>query len=100
MHEILLSEDEARNATQFKECFIVQPNNNPSPSGSTNRLFGLMHSGNGNGQPCPEGFRYTSDNNTQWLRVEDLRELVEKTADDYSIEKSRWSMEDVPGAQV
>lgn len=94
VHEILLSEDEARNATQFRECFIVQPNNNPAG----HRFAGLMSSGNGNGQACPEGFRYTSDNNTEWLRVEELKRLVEKTADDYSIEKSRWSMEDVPGA--
>ena len=59
-------------------------------------LLEFMHSGNGNGQACPEGFRYTSDNNTQWLKVNDLKELVEKISDDYSIEHSRWSMDDVP----
>ena len=91
VHETLLSEDEARHATQYKECFVVQPNGNPGQD-----LFESLHSGNGNGQACPEGFRYTSDNNTQWLKVNDLKELVEKISDDYSIEHSRWSMDDVP----
>ena len=95
VHEILLSEDESRNASQYKECFIVRPNNHSS-SPSFNEL---ISSEIGNGIACPEGFRYTSDNNTQWLKVDDLRKLVEKTTDDYSIEKSRWSMEDVPGGE-
>ncbi len=91
VHEILLSEDEARNAFQYKECFIVQPNHHVKQG-----LSEFMHLGSNNGQPCPEGFRYTSDNNTEWLKVDDLRQLVEKISDDYSIEDSRWAMEDVP----
>ncbi len=91
VHELLLSEDEARNAVQFKECFIVQPNNQPREY-----LFEFTRSGNNNGQLCREGFTYTSDNNTEWLGVDDLRRLVEKISDDYSIENSRWSMDDVP----
>ena len=48
------------------------------------------------GQACPPEFRYTSDNNTDWMSVADLKVLVDKIVDDYSIEKSRWSMDDVP----
>jgi UDP-N-acetylglucosamine 4,6-dehydratase len=29
------------------------------------------------GTPVVEGFSYTSDNNSQWLSVEDLRSLVQ-----------------------
>ena len=85
LHEILLSEDEARNAVQFEKCFIVQPNENLQKD--------LLK---GKGSSCPEDFRYTSDTNAEWLSVDDLRELVDKISDDYGIEKSRWAMEDMP----
>jgi hypothetical protein len=33
---------------------------------------------NGNGgRPCPDGFHYSSDNNSRWLSVDELRRLVE-----------------------
>ena len=31
---------------------------------------------NRNGKKVPEGFSYSSDNNTEWLSVEDIRELL------------------------
>ena len=52
-------------------------------------------SGNG-GNPCPEGFRYTSDNNENVMAIADLRETLMRIEDDYSIEKARWSMDDIP----
>jgi UDP-N-acetylglucosamine 4,6-dehydratase len=91
VHETLLSEDEARNAVQFKECFIVQHNHQLRKS-----LFEPIGSSNNKGQPCPDGFGYASDNNTEWMMVDDLKVLVKKIEDDYSIEQSRWSMDDVP----
>jgi len=48
------------------------------------------------GRPCSLDFSYTSDNNTNWLSVEDLRDNIERVVDDYTIEKSRWSKEGVP----
>ncbi len=89
INEVLISEDEARNAIEFKECFIVQNNFN-----LRNGL--LNHLGKDKGRDCSEGFKYTSDTNTEWLSIEDLKILVEKITDDYSIENSRWSMNDVP----
>lgn len=89
IHETLISEDEARNTIQFKECYLVQ--SNPRLKNE------LLRGRNGNvGQICDEGFRYSSDNNTDWLKAEELKTLVNQIADDYKIEKSRWSMEDVP----
>ena len=89
INEVLISEDEARNAIQFKECFIVQ-NNVQLRNGL------LSHLGKDKGQSCQEGFKYTSDTNTEWMSIEDLKGLVGKIVDDYSIETSRWSMSDVP----
>ena len=91
VHEILLSEDEARNAFQYSECFIVRPNHH-----ARRGLSKFMRSAKNNGQTCENGFCYTSNNNTEWLKINDLKKLVEKISDDYSIENSRWSMEDVP----
>ena len=89
VHETLISEDEARNSVEFKECYVVQP--------SSDLRNELLKGRNGSlGKLCSEGFRYSSENNTAWLTVKDLRELAEKIVDDYSIEKSRWTMTDVP----
>ena len=90
LHETLIGEDEARSAVRFKECYIVQPH---LPS----QRDLLKGNGDGSkGQLCPEGFKYTSDTNKEWLTVKDLKSLVDHISDDYAIEHSRWSMEDVP----
>lgn len=89
VHETLLSEDEARNAVQFKECFVVQPD-------AKLREELLKQRGESKHELCPKDFRYTSDSNPEWMTVEDLKGLVDKIADDYSIEKSRWAMDDIP----
>jgi len=85
VHEMLISEDEARNAVEFNECFIVQAH-----PGLRKSLL------EGEGKPCPESFRYASDTNPEWLTVEDLQRLVEQIHSDYEIETRRWSLEDVP----
>ncbi len=86
LHETLISEDEARNTWAYKECYIVQP------FAGLNRFPGGKSA---NGHLCLEGFKYTSDSNSQWLTINDLQKLVEQISDDYTIEKSRWLMEDV-----
>ncbi len=89
IHETLISEDEARNTIQFKECYLVQPNAQLREE--------LLKGRNGSkGEACPGTFKYASDNNSEWLEVDDLKRLVSQIADDYTIEQSRWSMEDVP----
>ncbi len=85
IHETLISREEARNTIEFKQCYIVKP------------CFEAVSIGaKGRGKACPGGFEYTSETNTEWLSVEALRKLIENISDDYSIERSRWSMEDVP----
>ncbi|MDP8213033.1 MAG: UDP-N-acetylglucosamine 4,6-dehydratase (inverting) [Candidatus Zapsychrus exili] len=85
VHEVLISEDEARNTVKFSECFIVQHN----------EMFKkdlLKYKG----ELCSSDFRYSSDNNVDLMSVDELKVLVEKIVDDYSIESSRWAMDDVP----
>jgi UDP-N-acetylglucosamine 4,6-dehydratase len=85
IHETLISEDEARNAVMFKDCFVVQPDAALRKALARDK-----------GRACPEGFGYNSGDNDSWLSVPELKKLVEQVADDYAIEDSRWSMDDLP----
>jgi UDP-N-acetylglucosamine 4,6-dehydratase len=66
LHEVLLSEDEARNALELDEMYIIQPSHPWWKRGN------WVH-----GRELPQGFRYTSDSNEQWLSHEQLQELIE-----------------------
>jgi UDP-N-acetylglucosamine 4,6-dehydratase len=66
LHEVLLSEDESRNTVETGDMFIIQPAHlwwKKDNWKSARRL--------------PEGFRYASDTNAQWLTPEDLYALVD-----------------------
>ncbi len=89
IHETLISEDEARNTVEFKDCYVVQPNADKR----TELLKNNVPSG---GRLCPEEFEYSSDNNTQWLTVDQLQDMVQSVSDDYEIEKSRWALDHLP----
>ena len=83
IHEILIGEDEGRNAIEYDECYVVKQ---APVDVNTIKDCNL----------CPEGFSYTSENNSQKISIEELHRVLEQISDDYSIEKSRWSMEDIP----
>lgn len=88
VHETLISEDDARNTMAFKECYVIWPH---APSREA-----LLKAYQGYGELCPETFRYSSETNSQWLGVEELRGAVDQIVSDFAIERSRWAMEDVP----
>lgn len=81
IHETLVGEDEGYNTTEYKECYIIKQERSSIIVG---------------GRPCLKGFKYTSDNNPVKLSIEELKLILEQISDDYSIEKSRWSMDDIP----
>jgi len=87
IHEMLISEDEARNTVEFEECFVVQPH--------LKRLKELLNV-KGNGKMCEEEFLYTSDENPVFMTVDDLNQMLVEIEDDFNIEASRWSMKDIP----
>jgi UDP-N-acetylglucosamine 4,6-dehydratase len=89
LHETLIGEDDTRNTVEFKECYIIQPNPKAREEFTKNN-------GNVCGKVCADGFSYTSNNNTDWMTVDDLKSMIEAREDDYAIEKSRWSLEDIP----
>ena len=65
LHEVLLSEDEARNALEADEMYIVQPSH---PWWKPENWISA--------KPLPDGFRYTSDTNVQWLSGRELEGLI------------------------
>jgi UDP-N-acetylglucosamine 4,6-dehydratase len=66
LHEVLISEDEARSTLELEDMFVVQP------SGAL--WFG--HEWQERGRPLSDGFRYASDTNPVWLSVEQIRQMV------------------------
>jgi UDP-N-acetylglucosamine 4,6-dehydratase/5-epimerase len=66
LHEVLISEDEARTTVELEDMFVVQP-----PAAL---WFGYYWSEKG--KPLSDGYHYASDNNTNWLTVAEIQEMV------------------------
>ena len=66
LHEIMVTTEDSYTTYQYEKHFIVYPqmvwNNKQQPDLS--------------GKKVEEGFSYSSDNNTQWLSVEEIKELL------------------------
>jgi len=67
LHEVLISEDEARHSIELEDMYIVEP--------SGTLWFG--HNWGGKGKSLPEGFSYTSDSNESWLSQDELKAMVD-----------------------
>jgi len=65
LHEVLISEDEARNAVEVEGMYVIQPSH---PWWSRENWV--------NARALPEGFRYASDGNSSWLTNDQLQELI------------------------
>ncbi len=66
LHEVLISEDEARSTVELADMYVVQP--------QAALWFGYDWSEKGS--ILPEGYHYASDNNTEWLTVADIQAMV------------------------
>src|SRR5262249_41861439 len=69
LHEVLLSEDESRNAVETEDMFVIQPAHSWWKKENWKDAI-----------PLREEFRYASDNNSQWLEQEDLFALIESSS--------------------
>src|SRR3954469_20006157 len=76
LHEVLLSDDEARNAIERDDMFVIQPAQSWGRKKNWKKDAYL-----------PDGFRYSSDSNSQWLTAEDLYKLVEGSAPPVSLDR-------------
>jgi UDP-N-acetylglucosamine 4,6-dehydratase len=66
LHEVLVHEDEARSTVELADMFVVMP--------TADLWFG--HDWQNQGKLLPEGFRYTSETNQEWLSDEQILALV------------------------
>jgi UDP-N-acetylglucosamine 4,6-dehydratase len=66
LHEMLISEDEARHTVELDKMFVVQP--------AEATWFG--YSWKDKGTALKEGFYYSSDNNTEWLDIEGIKKYI------------------------
>ena len=67
IHEVLLTEDEARHGKRFDDFFVVEPEH---PFWDDGNLIG--------GRMLPDGFRYTSDDNDKWFTKDELMEIIKE----------------------
>ncbi len=65
LHEVMVTEEDARKTIEYDDHFIITPNFNWWKKGYCN-----------GGKPVPDGFVYSSERNDWWLREEDLWTMI------------------------
>ena len=76
LHEVLVSEDEARSSVELDDMFVVQP---------TGQLW-FGKEWEKIGKKLPDGFRYASNTNTEWLDLEGVKEMIRPIQEQYEKE--------------
>lgn len=66
LHEIMVTVEDSMTTYEYDKHFIVYPQ----------MVWNHKQKPDLNGEKVPEGFSYSSGNNTEWLSVEDLRRLI------------------------
>jgi UDP-N-acetylglucosamine 4,6-dehydratase len=73
LHEMMISRDESRSTIELEDRFVVEP---------VGHLW-FRYDWNTEGTRVPDGFKYTSDNNTEWLTEDEIKTLVEPFEEEY-----------------
>ncbi len=64
LHEVMITEDEARHTIELDDRFVVEPE------------FSFFPRGHHKGTALPDGFRYASGTNTDWLNEDRLQSML------------------------
>jgi len=65
LHEVLISRDESRYTLELEDRFVIQS------------IHPWWKPANwSQGKPLPDGFKYSSDKNTQWLTIAELQQMI------------------------
>lgn len=65
LHEVMVPDDDSRMTLEFPQHYVIKP------AFMDQSRFDRL-----GGKPVAEGFSYSSDKNTQWLSVDQLREMA------------------------
>lgn len=70
LHEYMISVEDARHTIEYPDYYVIQPQ-----FLWWNKDQYTLESG---GKAVPEGFSYSSDNNTRWLSINELQEMIKE----------------------
>jgi hypothetical protein len=65
IHEVLITQEEGRNTVMYNGMYVIMPNHSWWQKLNYNA-----------GKRLSDGFRYTSNNNDEWLTVDDLKKII------------------------
>jgi UDP-N-acetylglucosamine 4,6-dehydratase len=69
LHEVMITDDDSRATLELADRFVIEP---------TFEFWSHRPYTTRGAIPVPESFRYASDNNTEWLNVEEIRDLLRR----------------------
>jgi len=69
LHEVMITPEDSRLTYDYKDHFIIYPNLD---------WWDYKKSMKKGGKKVPEGFRYSSDGNLQWLKIPELQKRLKK----------------------
>ncbi len=78
LHEVLIHEDEARTTLELEDMYVVQPT----------VAYWFAREWENQGRALPDGFRYASDSNPNWLTMEQIKEYVNPIEQELKLELS------------
>ncbi|GAB4407551.1 MAG: UDP-N-acetylglucosamine 4,6-dehydratase (inverting) [Anaerolineae bacterium] len=67
LHELLVSADESRHTLEFDDMYLIQPIHPWWRQPTYEQV-----------RPTPEGVEFSSENNTWWLSVDELRQMIDE----------------------
>jgi UDP-N-acetylglucosamine 4,6-dehydratase len=73
LHEMMISRDESRSTIEVLDMFVVEPQG----------ALWFRFDWSKEGMLVPDGFKYTSDNNTEWLSENQIRALIKPFEEAY-----------------
>lgn len=77
LHEVLISEDESRQTVELDDMYVVMP---------AERIWAQPFGWDWEnlGKPLEDSFRYASNNNPQWLSVDEIREMIRPIEEEHA----------------
>ena len=66
IHEVMISEEDSMSTLDFGNYYVIMPN----------MAWWKAAKYQSEGKPVPEGFEYHSGNNSDWLTIDQMRELI------------------------
>lgn len=68
LHEVMVTEDDARDTLEYPDRYVILP--------ASHEWSDTLGAKTKSIKRCPDGFRYSSDGNGDWLTVDQLRTMI------------------------